>query len=101
MAATLILDTLDGAILDIAAQQSRCVRTGVIKNIDTTTTPSEVLWAALNVAGMPAFGAGYPNHGNLLLQRIQVVPLSSNIVRVLLTYETAIFGTPTAYLLRD
>lgn len=112
MAASLILDEIEGSQLEAAFDGThRRIRRGRIRNIDvsgsTSVPDARVLEKALAVTGMPALGSAYPaGTGTTLvglsLQRIIIRPRTARMATVELLYDvTQIGGITATYLIRD
>jgi hypothetical protein len=104
---TLVLDTIDRAQIQDATEGTRIIRTGYIKDIDTSVPPDEIFAQSVLVAGMPAYLSAYPHtlYSNALLHRrvIDTIPGVNNKVRVALYYEAGLATPPpsTFILTRD
>lgn len=100
MPAQLILDTIDGASLELQGTAVKKVRTGVITGVPTTDLADPLLLeTALSTIGMPRAADNAPGYGNLPISKIRAVGFCSDGVRVELTYETLSGVTPTAYVI--
>lgn len=104
---TLTLDTIEGAELQDSGDQGRIrVRTGLITGMDVNPGDSDhtVLERALAVSGMPTLRQQWPDNPFLILNRIGIIGLSNDVLRVRLQYEPVSFaGLPaaTAFILTD
>jgi len=95
---TLVLDLVANAQVQQDQNGTRILRSGYIKDIDTSLPPEQVLVSALAVSGMPAYLSAFPAPGyeSCLCRRRFVEPLANvnNKARVLLGYDTGGPATP-------
>lgn len=103
MASRLVLDTVEGAILDLMATSGTIVRTGTVTEIDASIGPdSDVLLAAVFAQDMPRLGQDtYPGQIAFIFTRLQARGFCSNGLSVSLIYETTKGLIPTAFIVRD
>lgn len=109
MAAVLVLDTVAGTDMQVnllGTDQSRRVRTGIVKNIPVgMTADSQIMDQAMEatLAVVPS-GSTYPSRSGWFFTRLHVYPtISPSIARVELIYETLTFGgaVPSSYVIRN
>jgi hypothetical protein len=97
-------DTIEGSEAELTPDQTRVVRTGLVKDIDMSV-PSIALVDVVNTPGFPAmYSAIHSSKPHLLLQRIRLIGLSEfkGWVRVALEYMTESSDfQPTVYVVTD
>jgi len=95
---TLILDLVANAQVQRDENGIRILRSGYIKDIDTSLPPEQILVSALAVSGMPTYLTAFPVAGleSCLLRRVLIdtFPGVNNKVKVLLYYDTGGPATP-------
>jgi hypothetical protein len=102
---TLKLDTPRNAQVIEAQQGIRIVRTGFIRDIDTTVPTAEIFAQAMATAGMPAYNSAFPGSrypaAKLRQRIIDGIDGNNNRVNVTLIYETlGLAQIPVTFLLQ-
>jgi len=97
MPATVVLDLVQDARIDIDLTRTSVERTGYIKNIDTSGVPATIFARATALPDLPVKGSSHPYYTTSLLTRYQFVtkPGVNNKVWFKLIYETPQFRNPS------
>lgn len=85
--ATLELDKLDGAAFEQTGTIKRFIRTGIAYDLDTTSAFG-TLYSVLSIGNCPRWGDTDTVSRDTMVTRIRVDPLSGDMARVTILYES-------------
>ncbi len=99
---TLLLDrNIPGTLLDNGVDFVRCVRCGIVKDIDVQAVGFDpnIMVKALGSAGMPQLGNAHPSIAGITVQRHIIRGLSNDQASVEIYYETPQHGAAISTVL--